>query len=489
MRGGVAVASLLIVACASGTGVSQIPTPVNGFRPEDRVVIGDFSRVNALAAAIDRIYVVYPTALAIWKPLERRWEVPRAPRHPDVLRRVTRAVVDPLDRTLWLAAGTAWIHYDPTANRWDEGVFAVPPARLPQTAATVDDAMRDLPQLRSLAATIATGPLLTRGTITAAARDPQGNGWFLGTSTRGLVFFDRMATDVEPMSLGLRGDVVGAIAATADGVWVATENDGLHPASLTLLATELDASSAVNGSAARGLPFNLVRQILATSDGVWLATDQGAVRVLHDGDRIDRFGATTGLGDDRVLSLARYRGHVVAGTMRGLSESRGDSGFVDMAPGFADPVYSLRAIGDTLWVGTLHGLFALLPGSDELRMTDGFRRLAGSTAAILGIGYVGDTLVAMTPSELLWRDPRSGGWTVGPDIGRQVGSLVALEPTAHGAWVGGARGAAFVRGDGTVLQLILAPGDLPGELTAIATRGRYLWIGTRAGLVRFLLTN
>jgi len=489
MRCGTAVLFLGVVACAGGSGASQIPTPVGGFRPEDRVVIGDFSQVNALAATIDRLYVVYPTALAIWKPLERRWEVPRSPRRPEVLRGVTRAIVDPLDRSLWLAVGSAWIHYDPIANRWDEGVMAVPPARLPHTGTTVEDAMRDLPQLRSLAPTIATGPLLTRGTITAAARDPLGNGWFLGTSTRGLVFFDRMATDVQPMSLGLRGDAVGAIALTDDGVWVATENDGLHPASLAHLATELDVSAAVTGSAARGLPFNQVRQLLVTSDGVWLATDQGAVHVSRAGDRIDRFGATNGLGDGRVLSLALYHGHVVAGTMRGLSESHGDSGFVSLAPGFADPVYSLRANGDTLWIGTVRGLFALFPGSEEPRMSDGFRLLAGSSTAILAIGYIADTLVAMTPSQLLWRDPRSGGWTVGPDVSHQVGSLVALEPTDNGAWVGGTNGAAFVRGNGTVLQLMLVPGDLPGEVTSVATRGRYLWIGTRVGLVRFLLTN
>ena len=231
------------------------------------------------------------------------------------------------------------------------------------------------------------------------------------------------------------------------------------------------------------------RQLLVTSDGVWLATDQGAVHVSRAGDRVDRYGATNGLGDGRALSLALYRGRVVVGTMRGLSESHGDSGFVSLAPGFADPVYSLRANGDTLWIGTVRGLFALLPGSDEPRMSDGFRLLAGSSAAILAIGYIADTLVAMTPSQLLWRDPRSGGWTVGPDLGSRVGSLVALEPTDNGAWVGGTNGAAFVRGNGTVLQLMLVPGDLPGEVTSVATRGRYLWIGTRAGLVRFLLTN
>lgn len=482
------VVTLLLAACAGGTPGSSIPTPANGFRPEDRVLVGDFTRVLALAATTDRIYVVYPTAIAIWKPLEHRWEVPRSPPRPEHLRGVTRAMVDPLDRTLWLMAGSQYIHYDPLANRWDEGVFAVPPRRL-VPGPTVDDAMRDLPQLRALAPTIAMGPLLNRGTLTAAARDPQGNGWYLGTSTRGLVFFDRMATDVQPMSLGLGGDLVGAIALTPDGLWVATDFDGLHPASLTQLTTELDAAQPIFGPPARGLPFTAARAMTATAAALWLATDRGVVRVSQVDRQVDHFGLTNGLRDDRILAIAQHRGRIYAGTMRGLAVAAGDTGFVMPVPSFGDPVYSLLSAGDTLWVGTLRGVFALLPGRDELQVSDGFRALGGSYGPIVGIGYIADTLVAMTSSQLLWRDRVSGGWSAGPDLSRQLGPLVAFAATPRGAWVGGPRGAAFVRAAGNALQYILAPVQLPGELTSIATRGQYVWIGTRAGLVRFLLTN
>ena len=485
----VSFALALLAACGGATPGSPIPTPVNGFRPEDRVVIGDFTRVTAIAATTDRVYVVYPTAVAIWKPLERRWEVPRSPSRPEHLRGVTGAVVDPLDRTLWLSLGSAWMHYDPLANRWDEGIFAVPPARLPRAGPTVEDAMRDLPQLRALAPVITMGPLMNRGTLTAAARDPQGNGWFLGTSTRGLLFFDRMATDARPMSLGLAGDMVGALALTPDGIWVATDFDGLHAAGITQLATGLETSRSIFGPSSRGLPFTSVRRILTTGDALWLATDKGVVRILRADDRIDHWSGTNGLPDERVLTLAEYRGRIYAGTMRGLAQSRGDTGFVSTSQAFTDPVYSLLAVGDTLWVGTAHGLFASLPGSDELRMTEGFRLLAESGATIMGMGYIADTLVAMTPTQLLWRDPVSGGWTAGPDLSLELGPLTAFAATPRGAWVGSARGAAFVQPNTGALQFILAPDQLPDELTAIAARGQYLWIGTRAGLVRFLLTN
>ena len=517
---------VLLSACGGGMAGPSTPTPSNGFRPEDRVVIGDFSRVNAIAATSDRVYVVYPSAVALWRPLEQRWDVPRSPPRPGQLRGVTSAITDPLDRSLWLAAGSAWIHYDPFSNRWDEGELSAPAEvvaldgatpgsgvyfrtvsgwlmvprvggvalpsaapRAPRYAPSVNDAMRDLPQLRALAPHIATGPLMIQGALTAAAPDPQGNGWFLGTATRGLVYFDRLGTDAKPIPLGLPGDIVGAIATTPDGIWVGTDYDGVHLAGVTMLASDLSTATSITGPSTRGLPFGAVRRFLSTARALWLATDKGVARVAPDDDRVARFDASNGLPDERVTSIVEYRGQVVAGTLRGLGVSRGDSGFRPFASTSTDPVYSLLVSNDTLWVGTARGLFASIPGNGDLRMPEGFRLIAAAPVAVLGVGYVADTLVAMTRDRLLWRDPVSGGWSEGPDLSGQLGPLLVFAPTANGIWVGGSRGAAFVRPTVVPLRVLSVPSQLPDEVTAIATDGHYLWIGTRSGLVRFLLID
>ena len=103
-----------------------------------------------------------------------------------------------------------------------------------------------------------------------------------------------------------------------------------------------------------------------------------------------------------------------------------------------------------------------------------------------GIGYVADTLVAMTESQLLWRDPLSGAWTAGPLLSG-LGRLTAFAVTSDGIWVGGDRGAGFVRPMSPLLRILYAPTDLPGGVTAIASEGSYLWIGTTEGLVRLRL--
>ena len=479
-----AVALSGVVGCGGAGPGPSIPTPVNGFRPEDRVVLGDFTRVNALASAQDRVYVVYQDAVVVWHPLERRWDVPRSPPVADRLRTVTAAVVDPLDRSLWLSTPTGPVHYDPLSNRWDDGL---PPPRRLRPPVSLNDAMRDLPQLRAMAPHIAMGRRQLQGVLTAAAPDPLGRGWYLGTSVRGLVFLDRMASDATPIPLGLSSELVSAIAPAGDGIWVATDADMNRPADLALLASDLSQSTPVADQGARGLPFSAVRRLLVAGGAIWAATDQGLIRWISGGNRIDRFDAGNGLPDPQVLSLAMYRGGIVAGTAHGLAWLRGDTGFVRIAPGFTEPVYALLSRGDTLWTGTSRGLFAALPGNDDLRMPEGFRQLTDSRVPIVGLGYIGDTLVAMTQDRLFWRDPASGGWNAGPVLGGQLGTLVALDATAQGAWVAGTRGVGFVRPATYPLRMLVVPGQLPGEVTAVAAQGELLWIGTRLGLVRYRL--
>ena len=86
--------SLALAGCAGGMPApAGAPIVTGSFRAEDRVVLDDFSRVGAIAAAFDRVYVVHPSAVAIWLPLRRQWEVPRAAPTSEALSRVQFAIV------------------------------------------------------------------------------------------------------------------------------------------------------------------------------------------------------------------------------------------------------------------------------------------------------------------------------------------------------------------------------------------------------------
>lgn len=513
---------LLLSGCVGGSSVAGLPTPSIAMRPEDRVLLGDFSRVTAVAASFDRVYVSYPTALAIWRPLEQRWEVPRSPSSPSLLQNVIGGAIDPLDQSVWLATTTGWVHYQPEINRWDAGNVATrvtgvaadpnnpgmgmwfhtssgwllqprvgpagpgnPPVAL-KLPPTINDAYADIPQLRSLSPRILTGPRMVQGAFTAAAPNTQGTGWFLGTTNRGLLFFDRTAVEAQPISLGLPGDVIGAMAATPDGIWVVNDASVQAPSGITFLSEDLAQSSGVPGSAVFGLPFDAARQIVLGVRALWLATEKGLVRVDLDGGKLTRWDMSQGLPDHRVTTVAQVKGRIVAGTMRGLVDIGSDDKITRRARSYDGPVYALKANGDTLWVGTAIGLYASLVGDDSLRMPEGFRQ-QGVIPSVLGVGYVADTLVVMTPDHLIWRNPVSGEWTRGPDLAQQLGQLFAFAATPQGVWVGGTRGAGLVRPTTGVLRPLMAGGELPAEVTSIVVSGGYLWVGTLGGLVRIRL--
>ena len=110
----------LLLGCAGGMGApAGAPLPTSSFRAEDRVVLGDFSMVQAIASSYERVYVVYPSAVAEWDPLRRAWQVPRQAPTPDALARVHSAVIDPLDHALWLGGDDGLIHFEPLLDRWE----------------------------------------------------------------------------------------------------------------------------------------------------------------------------------------------------------------------------------------------------------------------------------------------------------------------------------------------------------------------------------
>ncbi len=65
-----------------GTAVPLAAQVSRNWRPDDRVVVGDWTTIRAVAAGPDRVFVVSPDAVLSWSPLRRRWEGPFEPPVP-----------------------------------------------------------------------------------------------------------------------------------------------------------------------------------------------------------------------------------------------------------------------------------------------------------------------------------------------------------------------------------------------------------------------
>lgn len=517
--------ALVLAGCAAGSAGSGagLGVPVAAMRPDDRVVLRDMSTVHAVATSFDRAYVVYPAAVGYWHPLERRWEPPFTAPQPGALQRVFAAVVDPLDQTLWLAEPDGLIHFDPLGPRWErlpvparvrtlatepgagEGIWVltaagwylqprIGPAR-PGTpgaqvrqAPTLEDAYRAFPQLQSMAPSLATGPGLRPGRLTSAAPDPTSAGWFLGTDRLGLLYWRPGDIRPEPLRQGLAGDQVGAVVGVPGGVWVATDDgfDG-QPAALAFLGSDLARTVPIPGDPAFGLGIEAVREILPGNRVLWLGTDRGVLRVSIDDGGTRRWDQNQGLPDQRVLALAAWRGGVAVGLVRGLALIADDETVTRPVDAVLDRVHDLHARHDTLWVATDRGLGHVLPGSNRLEAPAGIPGELAGAGPVLGVGSVGDTVLAMTQDRLVWRDPVSHAWTVSPTFIGATGVLRAIDISAAGVWIGGERGAALALPSGGTVAVLRVGVDLPERVTALATEDGYLWVGTLDGLVRVRL--
>ena len=512
--------AILVSAALAGPAVAQSPS--RDWRPEDRTVIGDFSRIAAIAGSIERVFVVSPSSVVIWQPQFRTWAGPFEPPDRDALSRVFAALVDPMDQSLWLATSSGFLHYQPELQIWDQGRvpdavvtiafdesdpfgglhirtrggwFVLPrgglvptpgraPAR-PIRPTTAEEVVARVPSLQTNAAQFLLDSRMRPVRLTAAARAGDNQGWYLGTAGLGLLYLQDAAAIPERVPFGLPGEFVGAVMSWPGGVWAATNRTAQADAAFTFVDGGLREFRTVRGLPATGTPFQRVLELAGQDRSLWAATDFGLARVDPGEERIELFDVHRGLPDSRVFDVAGRQGRIVVGTARGLARLDESNRVTRVVPLFVEAAYAVFPAGDSIWVGTPRGVFLALPGKEDLERP---RELSAVSlqAAVFGFGVMGDTLVALTRDQLIWRDPGKGIWSIGPNLSGLLGRLRRFTPDRAGFWVAGDRGVGFVR-LGSAPARPLREGDLPGPPNDLAADGEHLWVGTERGLVRFRL--
>src|SRR4051795_693449 len=493
------------------------------WRPEDRTVIGDFSRINAIAASAERVYMVSTGGVLIWNPQFQHWEGSYDPPDRNLLTQVFASLTDPLDNSLWLARTDRWIHYQPDIQMWDQGLVpegiqaiafdqnnpgvglflrtrsgwqllprggtfpqpSTPPAN-PTVVHSVAEAIRSNPSLQANAAAILTDNRLRTVRYTAAARSFDNRGWYLGTSGLGVLYLADGSPLPERMSFGLPGNRVSAVFSWPGGVWAATDRTSIADASLTFVANDLAQFHSYPGSSAMGTPFNQVRELAGQGKALWAATDLGVARVEPAESTLQLLDQRRGLPDSRVYSIVSRTGRIVVGTAHGVARVSDSLQVERVAPNYSDAVYTVFPAGDSVWTGTPAGLLVPLPNQPNLIRPAG---LSGASfqGTVVDLAPLGDTLVALTLDQLLWRNPRSGQWTLGPNLSALLGRLRRFVADGPGFWIAGDRGVGFARLTTPALRP-LGQGDLPGAANDLAVDEDFLWIATDGGLVRFRLS-
>jgi hypothetical protein len=512
------ITALLVGLAATPSGAQS---PSRDWRPDDRTVIGDFSRITAVAAALDRVYATSPTALLIRHPQFRTWEGPYDPPQGVSLAGVFGGLVDPVDQSLWLARTDGWVHFQPELQIWDQGTVpggvltmafdendpvaglylrtrggwllvprggslatpSRPPAR-PRAPISIDEVLRQSPTLQTNAAQILLDSRLRPVRYTAAARSFDNLGWYVGTSGVGLLYLPDGAALPERLAFGLPSLYAGAVTSWPGGVWVGTDRTSAADAALTYVDAELREFRTIGGPPASGSPFSRVLDLGGQGTAVWAATDRGVARVEPSDGRIELVDQSRGLPDSRVYDLSTRQGRVTVATAHGVARLGERLEVVRIAPQFSGAAYAVYPQGDSIWVGTSRGVLLAVGDQPDLVLPAGMVG-AGMQQPVLGLAAMADTLVGLGRDQLVWRDP-GGRWTLGPPLSGVLGRLRRFVPDRSGLWVAGDRGVGFVRLNGPAL-LVLTEGDLPGLSRDLAVDEQHLWVATDGGLVRFRL--
>jgi len=257
---------------------------------------------------------------------------------------------------------------------------------------------------------------------------------------------------------------------------------------LTWVAADLSADTTIEGSGTLGFPCVEGRRLIASGPSLWLACERGVVRIDAGGARIKLFEL------DAPSALARAPDGVWVGSARGLFVVTTDGKVVPVGQ-VGQPVLALAAVHESLWVGTPAGLGLLAPGTTDVLVPPEVVEQPALRAPIVALALLRDTLVAVTPDQLGWRDPASRRWTLvrgRPELGR-VTALAADAGEGRGGgggggggvWLAGTNGLAFWDIARATFRVLAVPLDLPSPVRDVAVDPPFVWVATDSGLVRF----
>ena len=279
------------------------------WRPEDRVLISDFSVIEAVAASPFTVFAATTHGLTIYDRQARTWRLPVTALDGYPPARVYAALADVVDNAVWLGTTDGWARYDANVRTWEQGrvpggvaslmldardpasgifvqgafgwgflprgaLVPVPDRPLPppgQRMVPLDarTALAQTPLADAMRALILTDPRLSHYRFTAAARSPDLSELFLGSDGVGLIRLDPSTGQWDRLGFGLVAVRAGAVAAgpgrgDGEGVWVASAGRVAERRGLTWVAADLSADTTIEGWGALGFPCVDGRRLIAS---------------------------------------------------------------------------------------------------------------------------------------------------------------------------------------------------------------------------------
>jgi len=547
----VGLTALLLSGClsvsTSSTG-GDATRDGQGFvaRRDERVRIGAFTRIDAVAVSRRFLYAASGGGIAVYDRWQERWMPPLTRDAGFLESQLSVLAGDPIEDALWIGVPGGVVIYRPDTEQLQRtAVVGIPdviafdrsgtgdalvrsggtwtrvsrigmatPSGPPSAATlvippTLETLMRQYPQLRTANAAWLQRPLPNRplprlAVVSGAAAPERASEVWLGTDRFGLYRVDPVSFTSRHVPYGLREPGVGALAPALDGVWAAGLGliEGDAEGGVTFTTSDLQRWRWIDGTIARPLTGRAVA-MASRANRLWIAYVGALVRVFTDGAQdVKGWSTLDGLADARTLAVAPAGDGAYVATMRGVQfvsdsipegvRNRRDAVADERAPSrpravgpvlLPDvPVEALQLIGDTLWAGTPAGLIGI---AGPRQSATRIRPSLPSRRPVRALAWSDTALIAATGDGIFQMHPRRDVPAVRLDAlsTTSVGAVTRVAIDPRAIAVAGTDGV-LVQSRRTGALRLLSASQLPGPVLDIVAQGGWWWLGTPQGLVR-----
>lgn len=236
------------------------------------------------------------------------------------------------------------------------------------------------------------------------------------------------------------------------------------------------------------LPSDNVFSMLADGDSIWFASDFG-VSLFDYGDlNWKNYSTREGMASNEVNDLAIVNDYLYAATQQGISrislltgnlEKTKDKRFINL------PVYRFALQSDTLWAGTLRGIFRRLPDAAEWEFVPS--RASIQDLEITAVGTFEDEIWFASTGGITLYEQKSDKWQSFPQLAFEIFPPYSdIKVNESAAWV--ATDSGLLKYDklrGYWRLFTTEDGLLDNRCHQLLLDGDFIWIVTDKGITEF----
>lgn len=320
--------------------------------------------------------------------------------------------------------------------------------------------------------------------VTTAGEGPA-NQVFVGTNGGGIYRGNLRTQYLEPLYTGLLEPGVMSLNATPDGMVTVGGMMGLTTIS------DLDNFAYFRASTQPGLAPGptYISSIKSQGNALVVGARGGVLKLNPDTKNWTQVISATNLEARRIYDIALHQRLIAVATGQNLYLKWGTAPLTTL---FQEPdgipIYSLLFHNDTLWMGTLYGLYlydvnseTLLTGDSDILQNG---PAPGASTPVYELTAYGDEIWMATNRGMARYNTEAATWAVFPAPVEYL-TPRGVVVDSSGVWVGTEQGLRFLNPESGLWAVFTVSDGLASNfITDLATTDDYIWAGTDRGLTR-----